>query len=195
MYTVFVCSQPFYCLLTFKPKHLQHRGSQKDRIRVRIRNLYFLFIIIWCSFPVKPRHLVDIRAVALLFCPMSLASQKQGCTHIRCENVTQLCKTTYCRVVQRRVRSAWAAEESTLGHQILVCIYRVHQVLPADQSTEQLFVCRTWQVHAVITLKYRVRFMFSLCLKRALSEKKKKKSYLYDKIAWRISSHLCKLSY
>lgn len=73
-------------------------------------------------------------------------------------------KKAYCRVEQRRVGSAWAAEESTLGHQILICIHCVLHVLLADQSTEQFFVSRTWQVHAVITLKYRARFLFSLCL-------------------------------
>lgn len=71
--------------------------------------------------------------------------------------------------------SAWAAEESMLGHQILVCIHGVLHVLLADQSTEQLFVCRTWQVHAVVTLKYRVSSMFSLYLKQGQGEQQTKK--------------------
>lgn len=99
---------------------------------------------------------------------------------------------------QWRLGSARAAEESMLGHQILVCIHRVLHVLLANQSTEQFFVCRTWQVHAVITLQYRVRFMFSHLEARSLrtnKQTKKKKSDLYDEIARRISSHLCKLSY
>lgn len=70
--------------------------------------------------------------------------------------------------------SAWATEESMLGHQILVCIHCILHVLLADQSTEQFFVCRTWQVHAVITLKYRVRLMFSLCQKQGQGEQTNK---------------------
>lgn len=109
----------------------------------------------------KLRHLADTRGVELLFCLKGVSVWEKNdanCKHITCENFTEWCKTAYCGVQQRRLGSAWAAEKSMLGHQILVRIHRVLHVLLADQSAEQFFVCWTWQVHAVITLKYRVRF-------------------------------------
>lgn len=101
------------------------------------------------------------QATGLLFCHKDLASQNQGihCKLVTFETFIVLYKTAYCRRKQWRVGGAWAAEESVLRDQVLICIYCVLHVLLADQSAEQFIVCWTWQGHALIALEDRIRFV------------------------------------
>lgn len=177
----------------------QHRRSQKDWIRVRIRNiLYFVFITIGCfSCKTTPScgHSSSWPAI-LSHGSWRLKNRDAHCTHIRCEHLTELCKMLTVHwsrgvweVLGLLKNPCWGTKYSSAStaSSMSSSLIRVRNSF-LSVGLGRCMRSSPWNIESGSCFPFPEA-------RSVRTNKQNKKSYLYDKIARRISSHFCKLSY